>query len=100
RRSVNREAGRVRGASGLSLTLNGRPGSADRRWDIGAYPFDDGCGGRSRSEYPSHTELLQFGDVVGRNDAAAEYHDVARVTLREHLDDSAEQCHVRAGEHG
>src|SRR6266568_562854 len=66
----------------------------------GADPGDDLGGGRARGEDPGHAHPGQFPDVLVRDDAAAEHHDVGGVPLLEQLDHPAEERHVRAGEDG
>src|SRR5215468_10330438 len=63
-------------------------------------PGDDLGGGRARREDPGHAHPVQFLDVLVRDDAAAEHHDVGGVPLLEQLDYTAEERHVRTGENG
>ena len=61
-------------------------------------PGDDVVGARARREDLCDAELLELGDVVFRNDPAAEHRYVAAALLLQLGEDLREQRHVRARE--
>src|SRR4051794_31629223 len=82
--SVNHTAARA-GAPGLWR---------DRALDV----VDDGLGRRTGREDLGDPELLELGDVLGRDGAPDGDDDVARVLLAQQLDDLGDQRHVGARE--
>src|SRR5260370_18229401 len=59
-------------------------------------PVDDALERRARGEELGHALLLQRGDVVVGDDAAAEDHDVGGLAPFQLLNDGGKQSHVRA----
>src|SRR6478736_6585232 len=82
------------GAGGVRAGLRAASGGVD----VLADPADDLHRRRAGREDLGDAELLERGDVVVGDDAAAEDDDVARVTLGEQLDDPREEGQVRPGE--
>src|SRR3954451_14467494 len=74
-----------------------RPCSPSRR-DGALDVVDDRLGRRAGGEDLGHPELLELGDVLGRDRASHGDDDVARVLLAQQLDDLGHERHVRAGE--
>src|SRR4030088_3521808 len=60
-------------------------------------PVDDVLKGGSRREELGHALLLQGGDVVLGDDAAAEHDDVSGLASFQFLNDRWKQSHVGAG---
>ena len=64
------------------------------------HPVHNGlCRGPGREDLRD-AHPLQLRDIGVRDDAAAEHHHVVGATLAEQVDGTAEQRHVRAGQHG
>src|SRR4029078_5026772 len=61
-----------------------------------AEPAADVHGGGARREDLLDAGALELGDVVGRDDAAAEHQDLTGAALAELLHDPWEERHVRA----
>ena len=87
------------------LRTGARPDFTSSRCELGLpgverllEPLVDGCKRRARREERGDTDLLERGDVVIGDDAAAEHHHVAEAPLAQQLQHPAEQRHVRARE--
>src|SRR4051794_17902925 len=70
------------------------------RGDVCANPGDDLVHRRAGSEHLGHAGLPELGNVLVRDDAAAEQDDVVGFVLVQQLDHALEERHVRAGEDG
>src|SRR5438552_13791202 len=73
--------------------------ASDRRADVLADEAHDVLRGGAGSEQLLHADGLQPGDVLRRDDAAAEDGDVVRAFFFEELEHALEEVVVRAGEH-
>src|SRR3954453_1685776 len=73
---------------------------AGRRPYVGADPVHDLGRGGARREDAGDPELLELGDVLVRDDPAAEDHHVVDAPLAHQLAQPGEQRHVRTGEDG
>ncbi len=67
----------------LNHCLARSPDVLGRGPNVVAYPVDDVFHRRARREYLRHADLLEFGDVSLRDDAAAEYHYIGGLSLGE-----------------
>lgn len=66
--------------------------------DMGADPLDDRNGGGTRGEDLLYAQRLKLIDVVLRNYATAEDHDVRRILRLQQLEDLWKESHMSAGE--
>src|SRR2546427_375193 len=74
--------------------------TSDRGADVLADEADDVLGRGAGREQLLHAHRLQGGDVLGRDDPAAEDRDVPGALLREQIEHALEEVVVGAGEHG
>src|SRR5207244_10896199 len=80
-----------------SKSIAGSP--SDRRADVPADEADDLLGRGAGREDLLDAQRLERRDVLGRDDPAAEDHDVLRALLPEKLEDALEEVVVGARQH-